>query len=111
MKLTASKKCPNVRNLDLEEVTLKNRSGKAVSQNQGKSNQDPAAVQKKKEEKVIAALDVPPGSRFKGYQDYHVQELELIAKDVTYRMEVWLTPDGKTIRATLPTHLTQKMSK
>jgi hypothetical protein len=80
----------------------RSRSGKPSGENQKNASGDTAAMQKTKEEKVIAACDVPPGSRFKGYQDYTVQELELIAKDVTYRLEVWQAPNGQIIRAKLP---------
>src|ERR1700732_105158 len=44
----------------------------------------------------------PTGSQFKGYEPYQVQELELTARVVRYRRERWLTPDGETIVAPLP---------
>jgi hypothetical protein len=44
----------------------------------------------------------PPGSQFKGYEPYQVQELVLTARVVRYRRERWLTPDGETIVAPLP---------
>lgn len=58
--------------------------------------------QKIRQEVKITALNVPEGSRFKGYQEYTVQELELIPKDITYKLEVWQAPDGKIIRGILP---------
>ena len=60
------------------------------------------APSKISEEIKIAAENVPEGSRFKGYKDYTVQELSITAKDVKYRLEVWQTPEGKTIRGVLP---------
>jgi hypothetical protein len=44
----------------------------------------------------------PTGSQFKGYEPYQVQELELTARVVRYRRERWLTPQGETIVAPLP---------
>jgi Transposase IS66 family len=53
------------------------------------------------EDQVIAAT-VPPGSRFKGYADFVVQDLVLRARCIRYRRERWLTPDGQLIVAPLP---------
>jgi uncharacterized small protein (DUF1192 family) len=52
--------------------------------------------------KVVPRVPVPPGSQFKGYEPYQVQELETHARVVRYRRERWLTPDGRTIVAPLP---------
>lgn len=60
---------------------------------------------KLQQEIKIAATGVPEGSRFKGYQNYIVQEVEMVVKDITYRLEVWQTPDGRMIHASLPEHI------
>src|SRR4051794_18977669 len=51
---------------------------------------------------VVVEAAVPPGSRFKGYQDILVRELRLAAEVVRYRRERWLTPSGETVLAPLP---------
>jgi hypothetical protein len=53
-------------------------------------------------ETQVLRIEVPPGSQFKGYETYQVQELEIRARVVRYRRERWLTPDGRTIVAPLP---------
>src|SRR3954453_18231092 len=53
------------------------------------------------EDRILAAA-VPPGSRFKGYADFFVQDLVLRVCCIRYRRERWLTPDGQLIVAPLP---------
>ena len=53
------------------------------------------------DEKVIEAA-VPPGSRFKGYEPFLVQDLVISVHATCYQRERWVTPDGRTILAPLP---------
>jgi len=52
--------------------------------------------------KVIRLVDKPPGSVFKGYEDFVVQDLVIQPRVILYRRERWLTPDGQNLVAPFP---------
>ena len=51
---------------------------------------------------VTLRVEVPPGSRFKGYKTVVRRDLVLVAEVVRYKRERWLTPEGQTLIAPLP---------
>jgi hypothetical protein len=53
-------------------------------------------------EKVIRLVDKPPGSIFKGFVDFVVQELVIQPQVILYRREHWVTLDGRNLVAPLP---------
>ena len=58
------------------------------------------------ETKLIACENVPAGARFKGYEDFVVQDLIVQSKTVLLRRERWQLPTGETVVAPLPVGIT-----
>ncbi len=54
------------------------------------------------EEQTVKVAAPPPGSCFKGYTSYVVQELVIRRHVVNLRRERWQTPDGEVMTAPLP---------
>ncbi|MBQ0818987.1 MULTISPECIES: transposase [Microvirga] len=55
---------------------------------------------------VTLQVEVPPGSRFKGYKTVVHRDLMLAAEVVRYKRERWVTSEGQTIIAPLPPGIT-----
>ena len=53
------------------------------------------------EERKLEA-EAPPGSRFKGYAGFLVQDLMIRPHVTHFQRECWRTPDGRTVTAPLP---------
>jgi hypothetical protein len=107
--LKGEKKRPRFKPSKLDQEAGKDTEGKE----KGGKGKRPGSQKKPKtaqltihEEQVIPPLEgIPAGSRFKGYRDWVVQDLEIRAHNTRYRLERWETPDGQTLTGRLPAAL------
>jgi hypothetical protein len=53
------------------------------------------------EERTLT-VEVPPGSRRRGFELFTVQDLILAPQVIRFRRERWLTPEGRTVIAPMP---------
>jgi hypothetical protein len=93
-RLKGHKNKPNIKPSKMEN------SQKGKGEGRGGGGMNRKAL--RKEEVIVEAPNVPEGSRFKGYQNYTIQELVIEAKTVRFRLERWQSPDGQYIVAKLP---------
>ena len=54
------------------------------------------------ETRILKPDSLPEGARFKGYEDFIVQDIVIKPWTVRYRRERWLLPSGETVVAALP---------
>ena len=96
-RLKGLKGRPTIRPSGMDQGTEPPKSGRQEKR-RGRGKVTPRV---RIEETVIEAA-VPPGSRFKGYERYLVQDLVISVRATCYQRERWVTPDGRTILAPLP---------
>jgi len=101
-RLKGLKGRPDIKPSGMEQAT-KAASPPAAGPRRGGGNK--TARRTIHEERVIKAA-APPGSRFKGYQNFVVQDLVLRAHVLRLRRECWVAPDGQRITAALPAGMT-----
>lgn len=54
------------------------------------------------ETRIVKPDSLPDGARFKGYEDFIVQDMVIKPRTVRYRRERWLLASGETVAAALP---------
>lgn len=92
---------PPIRPSGMEKATEAGAGakGRKRSKQRRGAKRDRDAVTKE----IVVKAKVPAGSRFKGFEDILVRDLQLSAEVIRYRRERWLTPMGETVVAPLPT--------
>jgi hypothetical protein len=99
-RLKGLKGRPKIKPSGMERATAPKSPGA-----KGKPTKRSKTSRRVAEERQTLTVPAPPGSRFKGYEDFVVQDLRLEARVIRYRRERWLTPDGRTLVAPLPAGL------
>ncbi len=64
-----------------------------------------AELQIHRERVIEPGEPIPPGSRFKGYRDFIVQDMVITPLNTRYRLAHWQTPDGRHLTGQLPVAL------
>ena len=99
-RLKGQKPKPNIKPSKLENGEKGTDKQKGKSDRQGKRKK--TCELEIHEVVCIAPEAVPEGSRFKGYEDFTVQDIRIEGHTTRYRMERWATPDGECLVGKLP---------
>jgi hypothetical protein len=97
-RLKGLKGPPSIKPSGMEQASEpKPLAGHGKRQGRGSKRMSRVAI----EDRVLTA-EVPAGSRFKGYENFLIQDLVLRPVAIRFRRERWVTPDGRTVVAPLP---------
>lgn len=106
--LKGQKKRPRFKPSKLDESTgdddepADSEGGESKKKRPARRNKQAMTIHR---DECIRPDNLPEGSRFKGYQDFVVQELVIRNENIRYRLERWLTPDGRLLSGRLPASL------
>lgn len=108
-RLKGEKPKPDIKPSNLEKGSGNNNGS---SNNSEKPKKRPGSKKRKKNRHLkihdtisISPVNIPEGSRFKGYDDYIVQDLVIKPYNIRFRMQRWQTPSGEYITGKLPEHI------
>lgn len=97
-KLKGQKGRPNIKPSTLEKPK------RSRDQTKGNGNGSPPLGRRErhKEERIVEPTHIPEGSRFKGYKTYTVQDLTIQSTEITFKLKVYITPQGQMIHGEVP---------
>jgi hypothetical protein len=90
---------PNIKPSGMEQTTDPKPPGSSNERRRRGSTRSKLSID---EECKVKLASPPPGSRFKGYTSFVVQDLVLRPHVVDFQCERWQTADGKVMTAPLP---------
>lgn len=96
-RLKGQKPKPDIKSSKLEQGTENIQKEDSPKKRPGSIKRSKTKELRTHETKQISPDAIPFGSRFKGYQDYVVQDIEIKLHNTQYRLECWQTPEGKHI--------------
>lgn len=102
-RLKGEKGRPNIKPSSLNRSC--DSSGGGGQKSRGKPGCKKTHQLKIHNERVIEPKHIPEGSKFKGYEKYIVQDIEIKLKNTRYLRARYETPDGGTIIGQLPTEI------
>lgn len=102
--LKGEKKRPIFKGSKLDKNTEPDHSSKPSSKKRpGSRKQKKTQSLVIHEDKVMKPdISIPSGSRFKGYRDFVVQDLNIESHNIRYRLEHWTTPNNESMTGQLP---------
>ena len=103
--LKGEKGRPNIKPSELNKDG-RGDAGGAGQKNRGKPSCKKTHKLKIHHRRVIKPRDIPVGSKFKGYEKYVVQDVEIQLSNTLYLRARYKTPDGKTVIGELPAEVT-----
>lgn len=104
--LKGHKPKPDIKPSKLTDPQLENLEDTDESGNKkkrpGSAKRNKTAELEIHDTKVVKPDHIPEGSRFKGYDDFIVQDIKIHPHNIKYRFECWVTPEGDCVKGQLP---------
>jgi hypothetical protein len=103
-RLKALPKRPQLAPGGMDKATEPDKSATRQARRRRKRQSGPRTPPATEERTLV--VEVPPGSRRRGFETDTVQDLVLSAQVIRFQRERWVTPDGQEVVAPLPPEVT-----